>query len=351
MTQSNVTTKKKKTNSWAAIFGLGCIWFGTHVGGGFASGTQTVSFFAAWGWMAVFLPVLSMLLCYAIFVTVVEAGENYKLKHGMMFWIMLYREKSKYLLPIYEASGILSGAISIGTAIAGAATLLEWVFGFNYYLCALIAAIIYLLFAIYGAHIISRISLVLSVLLVVCMIPLFIMILKQNWPTLAAVVSNKTFFLEAPRTNNYIYALWMALKYGSFQAGMGVTIMTINQNAPPEERVTGRKNIRKGILIGLIINVVLLVLNSMTVLSGMPAVLTSSLPVLEMAQGVPGASAKTITVVYQIILGAAFISTGVTLSNGQIRRWTATLKTEKLSPRRKQISGRFPSADGEYAWA
>ena len=37
---------KAAKGTWAAAFTVGSVWFGTHVGGGFASGNQVVSYFA-----------------------------------------------------------------------------------------------------------------------------------------------------------------------------------------------------------------------------------------------------------------------------------------------------------------
>ena len=45
---------KAAKGTWAAAFTVGSVWFGTHVGGGFASGNQVVSYFAQYGmWAAV----------------------------------------------------------------------------------------------------------------------------------------------------------------------------------------------------------------------------------------------------------------------------------------------------------
>ena len=44
---------KAAKGTWAAAFTVGSVWFGTHVGGGFASGNQVVNYFSQYGWMAV----------------------------------------------------------------------------------------------------------------------------------------------------------------------------------------------------------------------------------------------------------------------------------------------------------
>lgn len=41
---------KKLKSSWAAAFTVASVWFGTHVGAGFATGNQVVNYFVQYGW-------------------------------------------------------------------------------------------------------------------------------------------------------------------------------------------------------------------------------------------------------------------------------------------------------------
>ena len=47
-------------SSWAAAFTVASVWFGTHVGGGFATGNQVVSYFVQYGITGFIWPILSM---------------------------------------------------------------------------------------------------------------------------------------------------------------------------------------------------------------------------------------------------------------------------------------------------
>ena len=40
---------KKLKSSWAAAFTVASVWFGTHVGAGFATGNQVVNYFVQYG--------------------------------------------------------------------------------------------------------------------------------------------------------------------------------------------------------------------------------------------------------------------------------------------------------------
>ena len=51
---------KTAKSSWAAAFTVASVWFGTHVGGGFASGNQVIQYFSNYGYTSVIFPILAM---------------------------------------------------------------------------------------------------------------------------------------------------------------------------------------------------------------------------------------------------------------------------------------------------
>lgn len=65
MNEKSAVTK----GTWAAGFSVASVWFGTHVGAGFATGNQVLSYFVNYGWTAVIFPLISMgILAYVIYV-------------------------------------------------------------------------------------------------------------------------------------------------------------------------------------------------------------------------------------------------------------------------------------------
>ncbi len=69
--------------SWAAAFTVASVWFGTHVGGGFASGNQIIQFYSQYGITAVVYPLLSMgLLAVVMYIYMhfakLNGFDNYK---------------------------------------------------------------------------------------------------------------------------------------------------------------------------------------------------------------------------------------------------------------------------------
>lgn len=47
-------------STWAAAFTVASVWFGTHVGGGFASGNQVIQYYSNYGYTSVIFPILAM---------------------------------------------------------------------------------------------------------------------------------------------------------------------------------------------------------------------------------------------------------------------------------------------------
>ena len=54
---SGVDTKKA---SFATLFSVASVWFGSHAGGGFATGNQATQYYVQYGWFAPIFAVISM---------------------------------------------------------------------------------------------------------------------------------------------------------------------------------------------------------------------------------------------------------------------------------------------------
>ena len=53
---------KKLKSSWAAAFTVASVWFGTHVGAGFATGNQANTYYVGLGWAGIVSAIVAMLL-------------------------------------------------------------------------------------------------------------------------------------------------------------------------------------------------------------------------------------------------------------------------------------------------
>ncbi len=63
--------------------GVATVWFSTHCGAGFASGTQELQYFANHGWFGVFLPILTFIIIAVTYYVALETARQTD-KWGMM---------------------------------------------------------------------------------------------------------------------------------------------------------------------------------------------------------------------------------------------------------------------------
>ena len=69
MTENPNESKAVTKGTLAAGFSVASVWFGTHVGAGFATGNQVLNYYVQYGWTAVLFPLISMgILAYVIYV-------------------------------------------------------------------------------------------------------------------------------------------------------------------------------------------------------------------------------------------------------------------------------------------
>ncbi|MBC7074691.1 MAG: hypothetical protein H5T98_01195 [Syntrophomonadaceae bacterium] len=118
-------THKTKAVTTAAIIGTAAVWFGSHAGGGFATGNQAVNFFVKFGWHSIWVPVLSMLILALCFREGLIMAERHKTYDYRSFTTKLYEPYDKIFANLYEICYIIMAFLAVGAAIAGAAALLQ----------------------------------------------------------------------------------------------------------------------------------------------------------------------------------------------------------------------------------
>ena len=108
-------------SSWAAAFTVASVWFGTHVGGGFATGNQVISYFVQYGITAVIWPLLSMgLLAYVMYVIARFARLRGLTNYKDTFCELYPNPKMEILFEIFYVVIILA---AVAAAVSGDANL------------------------------------------------------------------------------------------------------------------------------------------------------------------------------------------------------------------------------------
>ena len=152
-----------KTLSWGAMFGIASVWFGSHVGGGFATGNQTWQYYSMYGWIALFTPMLAMLLLgWVLREAVVFAHANQTFTYDA-FFRKLWDPYPKLEIS-FEIFFLIMLVVAVGVAIAGAASLFVEQ-GIPYGVAVLITGTLLLVMTIFGAKLLMRAATLMSIMI------------------------------------------------------------------------------------------------------------------------------------------------------------------------------------------
>lgn len=302
----------KKHIGWVGVFGIASVWFGTHVGSGFATGTQGLSFFAQYGWTALIFPAISMLIVVAVHYIGMHAAIYNDLTVGRHWANWMWHPYEKIFGKIFEVISFLCGLLAVAACLAGAGTLLQGMFGMPYMLGVLLIAAILIVVAMYGYQVINAVSGVLAVLMIVFLLIIFGLGMSHNADNLSNILSNRVMF----EGQSYGGALFKMIMYACFQATTVSSLVAINGSYHTSW------DIKRYAVLGFIMNAVMLTLSCLTVLSGMPET-NNELPILTVCTEI---GFPWLTLIYQIILFLAFLSTGVTITFGLTKRYALLFK-------------------------
>ena len=163
--------KKKLSASWAIAFTVASVWFGTHVGGGFASGNQVIGYFAQFGSLGsllfplIAMGLLSIVMSIYLKFARLNGFDNYK----DTFAALYPNPKMEVLFEIFYIVIILA---AVAAAVAGAGEVLANFLGVPYVgamkvvFNLLIVALLVLL-SIFGVKLVAAASTVLSVAIMI----------------------------------------------------------------------------------------------------------------------------------------------------------------------------------------
>lgn len=312
----------KKNIGWAGVFGVASVWFGTHVGSGFATGTQGLTFFAQYGWTALIMPALSMLIVVGIHYIGMNAAIYNNCTVGRQWANWLFHPYDRVFGKVFECIAFLTGVLAVAACLAGAGTLLNGILGLPYMLGVILVGAVLVVVAMYGYKVISAVSGVLAILMIVFLLIIFGMGMSHNAENLGTILSNRVMF-DGQSVGGAFFKMIM---YACFQATTVSSMVAVNGSYRTSW------DIKRYAIIGFIMNAVMLTLSCLTVLSGMPAT-ANELPILTVCKSL---ETPWLTLVYQVILLLAFLSTGVTVTFGLTKRY-AMLLPKKIDEKKRKL--------------
>lgn len=298
--------------TFAAGFSVASVWFGTHVGAGFATGNQVITYYVQYGWTAVLYPLISMgILAYVIY-TIMKFARL----RGLDNYADTFRElwsPYPWLSITFEIFYIVIILAAVAAAISGAALLVDDVFHFPggteetaSLMSTILVAVLLILLCLFGVKLIIAASTVLTVGIIVTA-GLMIIIGVANRPDEVMEAFSRP--LVTPGK-----AFWQGvIIYCAFQCvsipPMIAAAVTLNQ-----------KGVKKAGIFGGIMNGGMLALSGLMLLGWMPEIDAAGARALPNQFICSNVGMDWLLVAYSILLFCAFVSTCVTLIYTMILR-------------------------------
>jgi uncharacterized membrane protein YkvI len=297
--------ENKQTSGMGAIFAMAAVWFGAHVGGGFASGNQTMQYFVRLGWQAIWFPAIVMGIVGLTARELIILAKNYGTYNYRAWALAAYTPFEKIMAIVLEIATTLLFLLATSGAIAGCAALFQS-FGVPYLGGVLLTGGSLLVLSIFGVRIFARASTLMTIFMVVALLVITIAGISAKSTELSVV-------LEARETPVSVWTvIWSGLKYAGFQSYAAVTMI------PLAATMKSNRDINKAIGIGFVINAVMICLSCAVLMAWFPLVSGDTLPIFSICQNLNN---NVLVVLYSVMLVFAFVTTGLGAVFGSVTRF------------------------------
>ena len=344
-------------STWAAAFTVASVWFGTHVGGGFASGNQVIQYYSNYGYTSVIFPILAMGLLAVVMYIMMKFAKlsgftNYKDTYAALYpkpWMEVF----------FEIFYIIIVLAAMASAVAGAGEVLANFIGVPYVGAGkvtmnLVIVAVLIILTIFGIKLVRAASTVLSVAIIVITALLVVFGLTADYDSIAAQLTSQYNVELAEYTNATATAIWKGvLVYAAFQC-VSIPPMIAAANE------LSLKGVKKANILGWLMNGLALAASGWMLtkwypllaslqsagkefLAANPTATVATDPIVAYANalGIPNQTVldligiKWLLVAFSVLLFCAFMSTCVTLVYTMIQRFEGkffpnTIKSDKL---------------------
>ncbi len=298
--------KNKKTSGFAAIFSICAVMYSAYVGPGFASGTQTVSYFLNKGWIGVFIgPLVAGLLCFIFNLLLFEINRIYKPDTYRQAYDTIYRNKAlqTFFGTFKEIQVIVVVLIALSAQISTTAILLNTMFGIPELIGTLLFCAAVLLLSLWGADLLRKTGTVLGLAILVICGYVAVICLGAAWKPamefVASRVSYKEFGFSGPNA-------WFSM--------LMIVVFFMNGYEACVPASKGIINTRKDVFVESLVTALLCAVSTMvfTVIfaAGMPEILKEQIPTLWAIDNLSNAGMIS-RVLYAVFAIAAMLSSSV----------------------------------------
>ena len=165
-------SKGKNQSGFAAVFSICAVMFSAYVGPGFASGTQTVSYFLNKGYIGIIIgPLVAGLLCFVFNLLLFEINRIYTPNTYREAYNTIYRSKAlqAFFGTFKEIQVIVVVLIALSAQISTTAILLNTMFGLPKIAGTVLFCAAVLMLALWGADLLRKVGTVLGLcILAIC---------------------------------------------------------------------------------------------------------------------------------------------------------------------------------------
>jgi len=306
-----------KGGLWLA-FEVAALWFTTHVGGGFALGTQEVQYFVRFGSSAFYFPLITMGILATVFYFSWEFQRLYHTPDYVSFIRTLFAPLSTLWMTFYDIAFSITVVLAAGATLAGFGNALAGALGgikISLWVGYLIGAIVVYLLASFGLKLVLDSSAYMSFGIVGVIILLVLFRLPQIASRLSSIPSQNVF---AP--SFFKSAAWSMLAYAGFQ------VCTIGAYVNGGAVLKTHRDTVMAAVFGFLLNAVMLIAMILVIAGNYPAVLKDAAPSLTIVHGM----SPIFSILYYLMLLFALITTAVSVIFSTAKRWSvATGKNAK----------------------
>lgn len=300
--------KTRQKSMIPAYVGIAAVWFGTHVGPGVASGKQVVSYYASYGKLGIFTPIIAMALLGLAIYFALEYSRVNGIHDFKSFTNKFFHPYEKLFSNFFELCFLLTSLLAPGLCIATSARLMEQFFGLNVWGGTVLMVLMSVLLVIYGANLVKAASTGLTVGILVILATIVTMGIKAGSGTIAQNWSNSS-FTDFP----LLSGVWIAISYAGFQS-TGI----IGNCISVSDGLSSRKDSIKAAVLGTSLNALMLVSIVLVNYAFQPESINSLLPNYYIVQqfGIP-----VFETAYVIFVIMASLSTIITFAFSLVVRF------------------------------
>ena len=296
----------KKKTSFAAVFSICAVMYSAYVGPGFASGTQTVSYFLNKGWIGVIIgPLVAGILCFIFNILLFEINRIYTPHTYREAYNTIYRSKGLQLFfgTFKEIQVIVVVLIALSAQISTTATLLFQLFGLPKLIGTILFCLAVLLLALFGADLLRKVGSVLGICILLICGYVAIICLRNAWEPAMDFLARRVSYTEYGFTGP---KAWFSM--------LMIVVFFMNGYEACVPASIGIIKTRKDVFVESLVTALLCSLSTMifTVIfaAGMPDVLKEEIPTLWAINNLSNAGWIS-RILYVIFAIAAMLSSSV----------------------------------------